>query len=72
MGVGGVSVTRSYMLDSLNLGIGSSTATLRNIQVLTSGLRDFEKYYFGNLGLDYLANFDEILLNFKYMCVDYK
>ncbi|MDR2066039.1 MAG: retropepsin-like domain-containing protein [Prevotellaceae bacterium] len=70
-GAGGIVETEVYRLENFPYTIGSKSGTLSEISVNTVPY-DFNKYYDGNLGQDILAQFDEMILNFQYMYIDFE
>jgi hypothetical protein len=71
-GAGGVIQQKAYRLDSISLGIGSRTITLPNIDVRIDPIPNTEEKFYGNLGQDIITRFNEMILNFKDMYVDFK
>jgi hypothetical protein len=71
-GAGGIVQEPIYRLDSLTLGIGSQTATLRKVSVRINRIPHAEEKYYGNLGQDIIAQYNEMILNFTDMYLDFK
>ena len=71
-GAGGVTQQEIYRLDSLTLGIGHQTVTLPNIDVHINPIPNTKEFFYGNLGQDIIARFNEMILNFGDMYVDFR
>ena len=65
-GAGGVVEFEGYILDHLRLKIGDTTARLDSIQVHIQDIGDEENHFHGNLGQDYIRQFEEMIISFKY------
>lgn len=70
-GGGGFVESEEYIISNFAYKIGTKSNVLPSISVLTTEL-DFNKNFDGNLGQDVFMQFDEMILNFKYMYVDFK
>lgn len=68
---GGVVAEEVYELPTFHMEIGSQAATLSNVPVHSSE-KTFTKKRDGNLGQDVMTQFDEMILNFRYLYVDFK
>jgi hypothetical protein len=71
-GAGGIMPQEIYRLDSLTLGIGHQTVTLPNIDVRIKPIPNLKEFFYGNLGQDIIARFNEMILNFGDMYIDFK
>jgi len=71
-GAGGMKQVKGYELKNINLGSGDRTATLDKVSLLCESTRDKDKYFYGNLGQDYISKFKELTINFKYMYITLK
>jgi predicted aspartyl protease len=71
-GAGGVVKTKVYNLKNFNLYIGDKKAALTHVNVLVNPVNEQQEYYYGNIGQDLIAQFNEMVINFKYMYVDFK
>lgn len=72
-GAGGALNIDVYILDSLNLDIANKQVTLKKVVVHIhpiTGNTD-EKFY-GNLGQDLIMQFDEMILNFEDMYIEFR
>ena len=65
-GAGGVVTFEGYVLDSIRLKIGSATARLDSLQLHIADIGGEEGYFDGNLGQDYIRQFDEMILSFTH------
>ena len=69
-GVGGIVEVEEYELSDFPLTIGSQICTLPVISVELDEY-SYNKYYEGNMGQDVMTQFNEMILNFKYMYLDF-
>lgn len=67
-GAGGIVATEVYRLKHVDLAVGGRSLTLPQVDVLVHSPED--KYY-GNLGQDVFSQFPEMVLNFKYMYLNF-
>jgi len=65
-GAGGVVEFEGYTLDHLRLEIGETTARLDSVQVHIKDIGDEENHFHGNLGQDYIRQFEEMIISFKH------
>ena len=70
-GAGGKVDVEEYILNDFPLKIGSKQAKLPTIPV-TLEEYEFNKYFDGNLGQDYIGKFNSLILNFEYMYIDFE
>jgi hypothetical protein len=70
-GGGGVVEAKEYGLPDFPYQIGNSRNVLPEISVNLQDY-DFNKSFDGNLGQDVIMQFDEMILNFKYMYIDFE
>jgi hypothetical protein len=68
-GAGGANTTKSYKLPSLSFKLYDKAISLTNVHVKTTIASENDNFYFGNLGQDAFAGFDELLINFNNMYV---
>jgi len=62
-GLGGSKEFTSYIIDSVNISVAESAATIRGTEVHTESLyKDPEKVY-GNLGQDFIFQFDKMVIS---------
>ncbi|HWB91934.1 MAG TPA: pepsin/retropepsin-like aspartic protease family protein [Puia sp.] len=67
-GAGGVRKKETYTLPSLHLSLGNKTVAVDSVSVLTEKIWPGEKLY-GNIGQDFIKQFNELTIDFKYMYV---
>jgi len=70
-GAGGEKVFKGYKIDKLKFSIGNSKGDLEDISLIKEIIKDDKKKMFGNLGQDYIKQFDNMLINFKDMKVNF-
>ena len=70
-GVGGSIKTQVYILPTINLTIGEKELQLKEIAVRTVPTFKRQKYN-GNIGQDVIKQFDEMILNFESMYLNFK
>jgi len=68
-GAGGSQKKEVYILPEINLTLGNKTVPVDNVDVLQQKIIPNEKFY-GNIGQDFIRNFNEIIYNFKYMYIN--
>jgi len=71
-GAGGVVEKEVYMLGDFTLRVGSKTATLKQVAVHKDPIPNLNEKFYGNLGQDLIGQFEEMILNFEDMYVDFK
>lgn len=70
-GAGGYTSVEGYLLDTVNISIAGSSATIYNIQLFPERLGETDKLD-GNLGQDYIKQFDTLVISFKYSSLIFK
>ena len=70
-GVGGSIQTQVYILPKVNFDIGGKKIELTEIAVRTKSAFKGQKYN-GNIGQDIIKQFDELILNFELMYLDFQ
>jgi hypothetical protein len=70
-GAGGVAKTKAYRLSQVPITVANQPAMLKDVAVKTTSSDPKDKLYFGNLGQDIMNQFKEMVINFKYMYVDF-
>lgn len=70
-GAGGITKTRAYRLPEITVTVANHTAVLKDVAVKTTSATPKEKLYFGNLGQDIMNQFQEMIINFRFMYVDF-
>ncbi len=71
-GAGGMVETEVYTLPAFNIYIGNKKVELTNINVLTKNIDEGGDKFYGNIGQDLISKFDEMILNFEDMYIDFK
>jgi hypothetical protein len=71
-GAGGVIRQKVYILKEVRMNIGSQTAILKKVTVNNDPIPNVKKLTYGNLGQDLMQLFDETILNFQSMYIDFK
>lgn len=64
-GAGGHTSFEGYLLNDIKLSVGNSEAVLNNIQLHTEKIGTTDKLH-GNLGQDFIKQFDTMIISFKY------
>jgi hypothetical protein len=67
-GAGGVQTKDTWILPAMHLTLGQKTVTVDSVSILTDKIFPGEKFY-GNIGQDFMKQFDEITFNFRDMYV---
>lgn len=70
-GAGGVTKTKAFRLSQIPITVAGQPALLKNVAVKTSSTTPKDKLYFGNFGQDIMNQFKEMIINFRYMYVDF-
>ncbi|WP_162852544.1 retropepsin-like aspartic protease [Dinghuibacter silviterrae] len=70
-GAGGIVATEVYRLKNVDMEVGGRPLTLPQVDVLTHSTDDKGERYYGNLGQDVFSRFPEMVLNFKYMYLQF-
>jgi len=70
-GAGGKTMVKEYMLSNFPMTIGSKSTVLTKIPV-TLEEYSFNKFADGNLGQDLFTQFNSLIINFKYMYIDFE
>ncbi|MCC7159580.1 MAG: aspartyl protease family protein [Ignavibacteria bacterium] len=71
-GAGGTKKVKGYKLNNISLNIAGSTAILDEVSLIKEIMLDNSKYFYGNLGQDYMKQFDVMILNFESMYAEFK
>ena len=69
---GGVVEFEGFLLDSIPLSVGRSRAVLNNLQLHKNAIKSDVSNFYGNLGQDFIKQFDEMIISFKYSSVVFK
>lgn len=70
-GAGGVARSKAYRLAQVPITVAGQPALLKEVAVKTSSTTPKDKLYYGNLGQDIMNQFKEMVINFRYMYVDF-
>jgi len=70
-GAGGVSKTTAFRLPQVPITVAAQPALLKDVAVKTTHSDPKDKLYYGNLGQDIMNQFKEMVINFRYMYVDF-
>jgi hypothetical protein len=68
---GGIVETEEYILTDFPYKIGNKSNILPEIFVVLQKY-GFTEFFDGNLGQDVIMQFDTLILNFKYMYIDFE
>ncbi|RJP65072.1 MAG: hypothetical protein C4539_13640 [Ignavibacteriales bacterium] len=71
-GAGGMVETEVYTLPEFNIYIGNKKVVLTDVKVLTKNIDEAGDKFYGNIGQDLISKFDEMILNFEDMYIDFK
>ena len=69
---GGSKEFEGFIIDSIQLGVANSKASLVNTRLHQSPLTHQEETIHGNFGQDYIKQFEEMIISFKYSSVVFK
>jgi predicted aspartyl protease len=70
-GAGGVAKSKAYRLSQIPITVAGQAALLKDVAVKTSSTTPKDKLYYGNFGQDIMNQFKEMVINFRYMYVDF-
>lgn len=71
-GAGGVVEKEVYTLENFSIRVGSKTANLKQVSVHKDPIPNLNEKFYGNLGQDVMTQFEETILNFQDMYVDFR
>lgn len=71
-GAGSSKTVKGYKLNDVSLSVAGSEAVLDKVELANEILLDNSKYFYGNLGQDFMKQFDEMILNFESMYAEFK
>nr|WP_294858494.1 retropepsin-like aspartic protease [uncultured Fluviicola sp.] len=71
-GAGGMVEFEGYLLPKVTLSVGASTVTLKNLQVRKEDVGQVDSDFDGNLGQDFIKQFHEMIISFKYSTIHFK
>jgi len=70
-GAGGVAKSKAYRLSQIPITVAGQAAVLKDVAVKTSSSTPKDELYYGNFGQDIMNQFKEMVINFRYMYVDF-
>ncbi len=70
-GAGGVAKSKAYRVAQIPITVAGQTAVLKDVAIKTSSNTPKDKLYYGNFGQDIMNQFKEMVINFRYMYVDF-
>lgn len=68
-GLGGVKEFTCYIIDSLDLEIAGRSASVKDVETHTNYLYNEHEKVFGNLGQDFILQFDKMVINTRHPAV---
>ncbi|HEX4850804.1 MAG TPA: retropepsin-like aspartic protease, partial [Puia sp.] len=71
-GAGGVIQQKIYWLKDVSMTIGNKTTILKKVSVQEEPLGHINQKFYGNIGQDLMAPFDETILNFESMYIEFR
>lgn len=71
-GAGGDIKVPGYNLKDVELKIADDKVIIPGLSLISKSLKEKEEIMYGNLGQDFISKFDYMILNFKYMSIDFK
>ena len=66
---GGVFKIEGYVLDNIHLKVADSEAVLNKVRLHPEDIGGKKSNFYGNFGQDYIKQFDEMIMSFKYASV---
>lgn len=70
-GAGGVTKTKAFKLPQIEINVAGRSALIKDVSIKTTSTTPKDKLYFGNFGQDIMNQFKEMIINFRYMYVDF-
>jgi predicted aspartyl protease len=70
-GAGGYTTQKAWRVPATTFNVGGQAVQLANLGVKTTNKDSKDKFYYGNLGQDVMSKFRELVINFRYMYVDF-
>jgi len=70
-GAGGVAKTKAYKIPQIEINVAGKPALIKDVSVKTTSNTPKDKLYYGNFGQDIMNQFKEMVINFRYMYVDF-
>lgn len=70
-GAGGYVTSKAWRIPTTVFTLSGQSVSLPDLAVKTTSTNAKDKFYYGNLGQDVMSKFRELVINFKYMYVDF-
>lgn len=71
-GAGGDIVVKGFKLNKMKFQIASVNASMDNISLLSTHIKDNDDFLYGNLGGDFMNKYKKMKINFENMFVDFE
>lgn len=71
-GAGGETTVPGYRLTQVEFSVANDKTILPKVSLLSESIKNNGELFYGNLGQDFISNFNFMTLNFKNMFVDFK
>jgi hypothetical protein len=71
-GAGGEVEYNGYFINGTQLEIGNGKATLDSLLVFVDDIGSVDKHFHGNLGQDFIQQFDEMIISYRKSAIDFK
>lgn len=71
-GAGGMVEFEGYVLPKVTLAVGKSEVTLHNVEIRKDHVGEAAVDFDGNLGQDFIKQFNEMIISFKYSAIQFK
>ncbi len=68
---GGIAKIKAYHLQDFSFNAGGKKITLHQTDVLAEPFANNKEYYYGNIGQDFISQFNEMTINFKQMFINF-
>lgn len=70
-GAGGSIDVKGFILNDVILSIGNTKANFDKVRLIAEEIKDKDNYFYGNLGQDLINQFDEMVINFESMYIEF-
>jgi predicted aspartyl protease len=70
-GAGGYTSSKAWRVPTTVFTVGGQSVSIPDLGVKTTSSNSKDRFYYGNLGQDVMSQFRELVINFKYMYVDF-
>lgn len=71
-GAGGMVEYQGYLLPQVTLAVGSAKVTLHDVQLRKENVSEADSGFDGNLGQDFIKQFNEMIISFTYSSIEFK